>query len=432
MGLNRDSLMLGVTGSFGSGCTTLAEALAGFGYKRVSLSAAVRDHFAELHSQTLPSGELSSPTKSQLQDIGNELRRKEGPDVLARRAVSTADALPEDSLVVFDGIRNAAEVDYLRHTFPNFVLFSVWSPQTLRWERVREEYRGNQAQFIEDDKRDGNEDLDCGQQVQLCVDKADIVIRNDGSNVPAPVVHLKRKVEQYINLLRHTEVRPPSHDEVAMSIAYMSSLRSQCLKRTAGAAITEPGGVVISTGYNENPEPVPPCVRKFGYCYKDAILKEHIKSMLVKWKSCPYCPAQLAGLDSLGEGYKCPECKKSLVGAYMPDRGMSRCTAIHAEQMAIINAGRKDLKGTILYTTTFPCSQCAHQIVYAGITGMVYIEPYPDPDSQTYLKEFAGITVSMFEGVKARAYERIFGAVRGLNEKKYSLLKLGGPHANVS
>jgi len=424
MGLNRDGLMLGVTGSFGSGCTTLAGALANFGYKRVSLSASVRDHFSELHSRTLPSGQPSSPTKSQLQDIGNELRLKEGADTLARRAVSAADALPEDSLVVFDGIRNAAEIDYLRHNFPNFFLISIWSPANKRWERVEKEYKGNYSQFVEDDKRDSNEELDNGQQVQLCVDKADIVICND-DDAPVPGIHLKRKVEQYIKLLRHTEVRPPSQQEVAMSIAYMSSMRSQCIKRTVGAVITDVEGVVISTGYNENPDPVKPCIWQFSHCYKDAILRDHIKSMLERRKECPFhgCGAQLDGLDSLREGFKCPRCGKSLAGAYMPDRGMSRCTAIHAEQMSIMNAERRDLRDAILYTTTFPCSQCAHQIVYAGIKRVVYIEPYPDADSHTYLEKFGGVAVKMFEGVKARAYERIFGAVRGLNEKAFSLPK---------
>ncbi len=91
--------------------------------------------------------------------------------------------------------------------------------------------------------------------------------------------------------------------------------------------------------------------------------------------------------------------------------------------MAIMNAAGRNLDGTILYTTTFPCSQCARQIVYAGIKEVVYVEPYPDPDSSRFLKEFSDRRVRLFEGVKARAYDRVFSRVREQHEKTYALNK---------
>ena len=52
---------------------------------------------------------------------------------------------------------------------------------------------------------------------------------------------------------------------------------------------------------------------------------------------------------------------------------------VHAEMEAIIAAGRigVPVKGCNLYTTTFPCHNCAKHIVNAGIQRVVYIEPYP-------------------------------------------------------
>jgi hypothetical protein len=35
------------------------------------------------------------------------------------------------------------------------------------------------------------------------------------------------------------------------------------------------------------------------------------------------------------------------------------------------------VKGGTLYTTTFPCHNCTRHIIAAGITRVVYIEPYP-------------------------------------------------------
>ena len=381
MVLDRKALMLGVTGSFGSGCTTLAEALGKFGYTRVPLSSRIKKIWKDRH-KTKGS---TTPSRKELQDLGNEIRKTEGPKAFAESAITDAEKLKGESLIVFDGIRNTAEIELLRDYFPNFFLITVWCPQKVRWERVKGDYNGSQSDFIQDDKRDSNEELDYGQQVQLCVDKADIVIRNDEQHTPkaAATRILESKIKQYIELLKGETLRIPHHDEMAMAIAYTTSLRSMCLKRTVGAIITDLNGVVISTGYNENPEPLQPCIMSFKYCYKDSYLKAHFESLIESNTECPYCKKSF---HSLGENFKCPSCNKSLIPAFSPDRGMSRCTAIHAENMAIMNAAGKNLKDTILYTTTFPCAQCARQIVYAGISEVVYIEPYPDPDSERFLR----------------------------------------------
>jgi deoxycytidylate deaminase len=396
----------------------LAEALKSFEYSRISLSSEIKKVWAEKNQKKVGAVE-QEPLRKDLQDIGNELRQSRGSEYLAKKAVEAADQLPSNSLVVFDGIRNAAEVDYLRETFPNFFLITVWCPQEKRWERIKDQYKESYTEFVNDDNRDRNEEIEYGQQVQLCVDKADIVIRNDEPHhsKEATKKAMQGKIKEYIDLLGRKTVRIPHHDEMAMTLAYTSSLRSMCLKRTVGAVITNRSGIVISTGYNENPEPLPPCLVKFKYCYKDSCLKEHFASLINRRTRCPYCHQELT--DSVD--YKCTKCSKNLIPAFSPDRGMSRCTAIHAENMAIMNASGRNLKDTILYTTTFPCSQCARQIVFAGISEVVYTEPYPDQDSARFLVDLTGIKVRMFEGVKARAFDRVFTNVRQENEKKYSL-----------
>jgi deoxycytidylate deaminase len=428
MALDRNGFMLGVTGSFGSGCSTMALALEKYGYKRVSLSSEVRNELAtRRQGGKAPASSTKGDDRRLLQDIGNELRNKHGADYWAKKAVQNADQTIGTGLVVFDGIRNSHELDFLRTTFPNFILITVWCPLSKRFDRVTKEYNGDRSAFEEDDKRDGNEEFEYGQQVQLCVDKADIVIRNDESHMPqaAAVRYLENKIGQYISLINCTEVRPPHNDELAMAIAYTSALRSLCLKRTVGAAITTHNGVLISSGYNENPDPMFPCVKAFGYCYKDAHLRDHINVMVTRNPECPNKSRRqsVQGVESLRDGFKCSKCGYSFVKAYAPDRGMSRCTAVHAEMAAVLNATGKDLRDKVLYTTTFPCAQCARQIAYVGIKKVVYVEPYPDPDSESFMSEQCKITLQMFEGVKARAYERIFNNVRAQNEKKCSLSK---------
>ena len=47
---------------------------------------------------------------------------------------------------------------------------------------------------------------------------------------------------------------------------------------------------------------------------------------------------------------------------------------VHAEHNAILNAGRNGvpLKDCILYTSAFPCHNCAQAIIQSGIEGIVY------------------------------------------------------------
>ena len=177
----------------------------------------------------------------------------------------------------------------------------------------------------------------------------------------------------------------------------------------------------MSVGFNENPASMKPCIYEYTYCFKDLKLRDHILANIKKNPVCQGCGKHLNGAEDLKENTKCGTCGYNLSRAYSPDRGMGRCTAVHAEMAAILNATGIGLDDKILYTTTFPCSQCARQIAYVGIKKVIYIEPYPDPDSESFLTDSCHIDIEMFEGVKARAYGRIFGNVRELNEKRYTL-----------
>jgi len=52
--------------------------------------------------------------------------------------------------------------------------------------------------------------------------------------------------------------------------------------------------------------------------------------------------------------------------------------AVHAEMDALLSCGRAgvDTIGSTLFSTTFPCHNCAKHIVAAGVKRVVYIEPY--------------------------------------------------------
>ena len=56
------------------------------------------------------------------------------------------------------------------------------------------------------------------------------------------------------------------------------------------------------------------------------------------------------------------------------------CRAVHAEMEALLSVARSNTgatKGAILYVTTEPCHNCTKHIICAGVTNVIFIEPYP-------------------------------------------------------
>jgi dCMP deaminase len=70
------------------------------------------------------------------------------------------------------------------------------------------------------------------------------------------------------------------------------------------------------------------------------------------------------------------------------------CRGLHAEQNAIIQAARygASIIGATCYCTTQPCIICAKMLINAGITEIVYQQPYDDQLTQEMLEE-SGIKV---------------------------------------
>ena len=75
----------------------------------------------------------------------------------------------------------------------------------------------------------------------------------------------------------------------------------------------------------------------------------------------------------------------------------------HAELNAILNfkGDSRELKGSTLYVTIYPCNECAKAIIQAGISKVVYIKN-GQPDSvaniaSTKLLEAAGVEIQKYE-----------------------------------
>lgn len=411
---NRDRLVIGLTGSFGSGCSTLRESLVKLGFEPFSLSKYVKEAWHERTGKP-----ADQALREELQDTGDKLRTENcKTHYLAELAVKEAKEKAKDNKPwVFDNIRNIGELKYFRSEFPNFFLFAVDCSAALRWERVKGHYLEsgrNENHFETEDNRDKyDEKTRYGQQVELCVDDADVMIDND-KFYPIDTVQIDKlgeKVSPYISLLKGELERTPAPSELYMSIAYDASLGSKCDKRRVGAVIVdERNAAVISVGYNETPPGIELCLTKYKQCSRDIYKMKYFKKLEIAKQKCPKC-------DGILRDSKPPFlCKNNNCGFdldkyFISDKALDRCAALHAEEKAILNIGSRNIQGCTIYTTTFPCYSCAKKIVYSKLSNVVFMEPYPDPDSVDLLSE-SKISVLKFEGVKAKAYARVFGQPR--------------------
>lgn len=169
--------VIGLTGTIGAGKDIVKEFLISrFNCYYVSLSSIIRTEAEE---------KKSNYNRKTLQDLGDGLRKRYGNWILAKLAVEYLQS--DKELIIVDGIRNVAEVEFLRKRFgKKFILIGVNAPQKLRFERVgkRRSTRDPKTweEFVEMDKRDqGENEPEYGQQTKKCLDQADFVIVNDGT-----------------------------------------------------------------------------------------------------------------------------------------------------------------------------------------------------------------------------------------------------------
>lgn len=121
----------------------------------------------------------------------------------------------------------------------------------------------------------------------------------------------------------------PDWDTYFLNIAMAVALRADCSRRKVGAVLVRDNRIV-STGYNGSPPGGPSC---------------------------------LAG--------ECPRSSSNVEPGSSYDTGPGSCIAAHAEQNAIIYAGRDKCLGATIYVTEVPCGGCDRMIEAAGIYKMV-------------------------------------------------------------
>ena len=253
---------------------------------------------------------------------------------------------------------------------PFFLLISVDAPLTTRWKRFRSRSHSpkpnlESLSLSSSDEEEGpnslasfaahsdtllygtSSDPRSLTAAQLPIMSAATVRLLNTSN---SLAHLYATLGT-LDLLNPDRLRP-SWDSYFMALASLAAQRSNCMKRRVGCVVVRDKRVV-STGYNGTPR----------------------------------------GLRNCGEG-GCGRCNEGQGSGH----GLATCLCIHAEENALLEAGRERLRdgAAVLYCDTCPCLTCSIKIVQVGVSEVVYGQGYSmDGDTAAVFRE-AGVKLRQF------------------------------------
>lgn len=381
-------IIIGLTGAFGCGTSFLAENFfAKKGFNQCSLSQILKDKYREKYGKDFDK-------RRDLQDFGNELR-KDDSAMLAKLLDEQVISCDQEHDFVIDSIKNPAEIRHFREKYPEFILVGVFADYDVRWERVKDTYEGSKDTFDADEQKDkGSYEPLHGQRISDCFFESDLILSN---NIPISCdspneahKEMARKIDGYLMALRDPSKSSPTLQETLMAAAYTAGRRSRCLKRKVGAVIADKYDRIISSGFNGVPHGLQECGPLLGSCYRDKKRSE-LGARISR---------ELAIDDATGESVKAIQRNVKL---------LELCRALHGEESAILNlVGRGvDLERSTIYVTTYPCNLCANKIVQAGISKVIYFEPYPVEEAKKIFKD-ADVKAEPFEGVTFRAFFKFY------------------------
>jgi deoxycytidylate deaminase len=403
-------LVFGLAGPVGADLQevsrTLADALKKGEYaevEEISVSALIRQ-IAARRTLTRADGSvielLDQPEEKRIashMDAGNAIRRLcASPAAVAAAAIGEirgrrkrAGGKPSRRAYIVRSLKRPEEVNLLRRVYgPGFFLLGVNVNRPTRVEslakRIARSHRETPASphyaadLLEAEalaKRDEDEEWDpYGQRLRDVFQLCDLFV------APGATPSLFEQIHRFVRLILGDLGETPSAEEQWMYHAFAASLGSGALGRQVGGVLVAPTGEVLGIGWNDVP-------KGGGGLYRAG---EHYdrRDLHADRDSVNVHADQIMEeiLDTVRRaGWLAADAKPDLAdarAAFRKSRVMNLLEfgrTTHAEMEAVQAAGRlgTSVRGATLYTTTFPCHECARLIVTAGVRRVVYIEPYP-------------------------------------------------------
>lgn len=366
---------------------------------------------------------------NKLMDGGNRLRQRTGDhSVLALAAAARINEqrikdgaeygpapLPRRAFII-SSLKHPAEVRRLRSIYSTgFFLIAVNADERRRYDFLIQHkgLSGEEAQHLMD--RDAEESDAFGQHTRDTFHLADFFISLNSNHDK-----LQGDLWRVMDLLFGRPYVTPTFDEYAMFMAFSAGLRSADLSRQVGAVVTQRQNIV-SSGANEVP-------RATGGLYWPEYNEEGSEIV-----DRPDGRDYMRGFDSNAREKRAileeiveaaPASERDSLRRRLRQSRLSDITEygrmVHAEMEAILACGRMGIgtQGAVLFCTTFPCHNCAKHIIAAGISRVVYVEPYPKSKALEFHSDSisfgdgkeGSVLFEPFVGVGPRSFFNLFSA----------------------
>lgn len=364
-------------------------------------------------------------------DKGNDLREQFTGTIslgIATKISSLREKSHEPNIrtaYFINSLKHPDEVQLLRKIYTHgFFLISIYSDEDRRIKYLTETRHIQPDKARELVRRDTDESVKHGQHTADTFHLSDFFVNIDGDSDK-----LQNDIWRIIDLIFGNPYITPTFDEYAMYMAFSSSLRSADLSRQVGAVITK-DTAILSTGANDVP--------KFGggvywpyYCEDEKKIIDFPEGRDFKRNEDSNTRTKIEIIDKLPENVS-KKFSKEEISALKEHLKSSRLKditeygrVVHAEMDAILNCARTNVStlDTELFSTTFPCHNCAKHIVASGIKRVVYIEPYPKSKALDFhkdtiqLKTIKGVSDKVsfepFVGVGPRSFFNLFSISLG-------------------
>lgn len=174
-------MIIGITGTLGSGKGTVVEYLKNKGFKHYSSSGFISE---EIVRRGLP------VNRDTMTSVGTDLRKINGPDYIPQSLMERAQK--EGGNVVIESLRAPAEVEYVKSHGAR--VWAVDADVKLRYERIMARKSEKDAvsfeKFVADEERESVGTNPYEMNLPKCIAMADTVITNNGT-----VAELDKEIE---------------------------------------------------------------------------------------------------------------------------------------------------------------------------------------------------------------------------------------------
>jgi deoxycytidylate deaminase len=393
-------LVIGIVAAVGADLDQFEQELEGqfrkykYQPERIRLSGLLKDTTAPTSNGPNSEYERIDSLMTQGNELRKRLRRNDALALYAstKIAVGRHEGKPKHrTAYILRQLKRPEEVVALRDIYgPGFFLIGVYATETDRREFLKRRGVSDPDALKRLLQRDEEEDDPWGQQTRGTFHLADVFVRL------RPSLRSDR-LDQFFQLLFGAPFTTPTPDEYAMFLAYSSALRSGDLSRQVGAVVIGRGGDLIGVGAND----VPchggglcwPGERDFrdhvkGYDSNDHARRQLLKELIDRFAKDIIERATRHNLGSKRLIRKFTKIVNEFSGASAADASPFAKTqlfeiteygrAVHAEMEALLSCARTGANtvGARLFTTTFPCHNCAKHIIAAGVREVTYVEPY--------------------------------------------------------